>query len=343
MQSPVFTGFPLGGSPLVKRDCFRRPAELSSARRCDTSDEPSASSTRSMIGSFHRIERRCARSVVQISQQKTRTLESLRASSDRLSPTRAPKSQFADKEMTQRSSGIRLRNPVEAPITGLSRTWPLPLSDVVPCVAFSCCCSVGLPERTPGCDRSHIERCVSVQLRPLHRMACRRDAPGHRGVCVRMGDRAVGDAFARHRQGGATRRANHRVRPSALIGRSRHAIVLYLSGVAARTGEIASTLRDSPVSRSATPTPSQDEAASFSSSSRAADAVAHRFPLAKRARLHLSSRLLALADVVDADATSVAILLAPRMSYVPRSHVGSVDLALFGSDWARRLTTWRRN
>jgi hypothetical protein len=128
-------------------------------------------------------------------------------------------------------------------------------------------------------------------------------------ACV-VGDRAVGDAFARTVEG------------KQLAGRSIVVTIVapneplpschlvYLSGIASsRIGEIVAALRDMPV---LTVSDSEEFTKRGGIIQFFVESGKMRFRIntrsAKRARLLLSSRLLALAEVVDEEPTSVASL-----------------------------------
>jgi len=64
---------------------------------------------------------------------------------------------------------------------------------------------------------------------------------------------------------------------------------------------------------------------------------------ARRARLQLSSRLLALAEVVDEDVASVAAVPSTDLFTSIAPELASRGVELFGIDWARRFTAWGRN
>jgi hypothetical protein len=126
-------------------------------------------------------------------------------------------------------------------------------------------------------------------------------------ACV-LGDRAVGDSFARQVKGKQV--AGRTVNVTIVDSNSAIPVchLLYVSGVSrARLGEIVSNLRESPVL-------TVSDAEEFTKRGGIiqffVESGKMRFRInarsAKRARLLLSSRLLALADVVDEEATSVA-------------------------------------
>ena len=64
---------------------------------------------------------------------------------------------------------------------------------------------------------------------------------------------------------------------------------------------------------------------------------------AKRARLQLSSRLLALAEVVDEEVASVAAVPSNDLVASTGTELASLDVELFSVDWARGFTAWGRN
>jgi len=163
-------------------------------------------------------------------------------------------------------------------------------------------------------------------------------------ACV-LGDRAVADAFAKTVKGKqiagraiavTTIAANESIPPCHL---------LYLSGVAeARIAEIVSTLRDTPVltvSDSDTFTKRGGIVQIFVESGKMKFRINSRS--AKRARLQLSSRLLALAEVVDEDVASVAAVPSTDLFTSNGPELASRGVELFGIDWARRFTAWGRN
>ena len=163
-------------------------------------------------------------------------------------------------------------------------------------------------------------------------------------ACV-FGDRAVADAFAKTVKGKqlagraiavTTIAANESIPPCHL---------LYLSGVAeARIAEIVSTLRDTPVltvSDSDTFTKRGGIVQIFVESGKMKFRINSRS--ARRARLQLSSRLLALAEVVDEDVASVAAVPSTDLFTSIGPELASRSVELFGIDWARRFTAWGRN
>jgi len=163
-------------------------------------------------------------------------------------------------------------------------------------------------------------------------------------ACV-FGDRAVADAFAKTVKGKqlagraiavTTIAANESIPPCHL---------LYLSSVAeARIAEIVSTLRDTPVltvSDSDTFTKRGGIVQIFVESGKMKFRINSRS--ARRARLQLSSRLLALAEVVDEDVASVAAVPSTDLFTSIGPEPASRGVELFGIDWARRFTAWGRN
>ena len=64
---------------------------------------------------------------------------------------------------------------------------------------------------------------------------------------------------------------------------------------------------------------------------------------AKRARLQLSSRLLALAEVVDEDVTSIAAVPLTDLFTSTSPGLASHDFEQLSIDWARRFTASGRN
>jgi len=163
-------------------------------------------------------------------------------------------------------------------------------------------------------------------------------------ACV-FGDRAVADAFAKTVKGKqlagraiavTTIAANELIPPCHL---------LYLSGVAeARIAEIVSTLRDTPVltvSDSDAFTKRGGIVQIFVESGKMKFRINSRS--ARRARLQLSSRLLALAEVVDEDVASVAAVPSTDLFTSIAPELASRGVELFGIDWARRFTAWGRN
>ena len=163
-------------------------------------------------------------------------------------------------------------------------------------------------------------------------------------ACV-LGDRAVADAFARTVKGKQLAGRTIAVTNLPPTGAIPACHVLYLSGVAeTRIAEIVSTLRDTPVltvSDSDTFTKRGGIVQIFVESGKMKFRINSRS--AKRARLQLSSRLLALAEVVDEDVASVASAPSTNLFTSTGTALASVDVELFGSDWARRFTAWGRN
>jgi hypothetical protein len=164
-------------------------------------------------------------------------------------------------------------------------------------------------------------------------------------ACV-LGDRAVGDAFARQVKG---KQVGGRTVNVTIVDANAALPVchlLYLSGVPrARVGEIVSSLRESPVltvSDTDEFTKRGGVIQFFVESGKMRFRINARS--AKRARLLLSSRLLALADVVDEEPTSVASLSLTDVlaSAVPRL-VMAPGFDRLAIDWTRQLTIWKHN
>ncbi len=163
-------------------------------------------------------------------------------------------------------------------------------------------------------------------------------------ACV-LGDRAVGDAFSRTVKGkqlGGRAIAVTFIAPNAPLPICH---LLYLSGVAdSRIGEIVAAMRDLPVL-----TVSDSEAFTkrggivqiFVESGKMRFRINSRS--AKRARLQLSSRLLALAEVVDEDVASVAAVPLTDQFTSTSPGLASHDFEQLSIDWARRFTAWGRN
>jgi hypothetical protein len=163
-------------------------------------------------------------------------------------------------------------------------------------------------------------------------------------ACV-LGDRAVADAFAKTVKGKQLAGRTIAVTNLPPTGSIPTCHVLYLSGVAeTRIAEIVSTLRDTPVltvSDSETFTKRGGIVQIFVDSGKMKFRINSRS--AKRARLQLSSRLLALAEVVDEDVASVSAVSPADLFTSTRSELASRDFELFSDDWARRFTAWGRN
>ena len=163
-------------------------------------------------------------------------------------------------------------------------------------------------------------------------------------ACV-LGDRAVADAFAKTVKGKQLAGRAINVTNLAATGSIPLCHVLYLSGVAeTRIAEIVSTLRDMPVltvSDSDTFTKRGGIVQIFVESGKMKFRINSRS--AKRARLQLSSRLLALAEVVDEDVASVASAPSTNLFTSTGPELAAVNVELFGNDWARRFTAWGRN
>jgi hypothetical protein len=160
-------------------------------------------------------------------------------------------------------------------------------------------------------------------------------------ACV-FGDRAVGDAFARQVKGKQLggRTVNVTIVDSDSPLPACH--LLYVSGISsARLGAIVSSVRESPVL-------TVSDAEEFTKRGGIiqffVESGKMRFRIntrsAKRARLLLSSRLLALAEVVDEEPTSVAALSLTDFltSAVPRLLIAP-DFGRLAIDWARPFTT----
>jgi len=164
-------------------------------------------------------------------------------------------------------------------------------------------------------------------------------------ACV-LGDPAVGDAFARQVKG---KQVGGRSVVVTLVDSDSPLPVcnlLYLSGIPrARVGQIVSKFRETPVL-------TISDAEEFTKRGGViqffVESGKMRFRInarsAKRARLLLSSRLLALADVVDEEPTSVASLSLTNVltSAVPRLVIAP-DFDLLAINWTRQFTTWKRN
>jgi hypothetical protein len=162
-------------------------------------------------------------------------------------------------------------------------------------------------------------------------------------ACV-VGDRAVADAFSRTVKG---KQLAGRTIAVTIIGPSESipaCHLLYLSGITeSRLVEIVSAVRDVPVL-----TVSDSDAfirrggivQIFVESGKMKFRINARS--AKRARLQLSSRLLALAEVVNEDVASVAALPATDLitSTGPRSALPEFEQS--SHDWARRFV-WGRH
>ena len=165
-------------------------------------------------------------------------------------------------------------------------------------------------------------------------------------ACV-LEDRAVADAFEKTVKGKQLAGRAIAVTTIAANGSIPPCHLIYLSGVAeTRIAEIVSTLRDTPVltvSDSDTFTKRGGIVQIFVESGKMKFRINSRS--AKRARLQLSSRLLALAEVVDEDVASVAAVPSTNLftstSTGPELAMRGVEL--FGINWARRFTAWGRN
>jgi hypothetical protein len=163
-------------------------------------------------------------------------------------------------------------------------------------------------------------------------------------ACV-LGDRAVGDVLARTVKGKSL--AGHAVTVNVLAPDvpipSCH--LLYLSGVGEkRTAEIVSTLRDVPVL-------TVSDADAFTKRGGIiqifVDSGKMKFRInarsAKRARLQLSSRLLALAEVVDEDAASIAAVPPVDLITSTGSKPAAPDIGDSNNTRAPRTTDGRGN
>lgn len=164
-------------------------------------------------------------------------------------------------------------------------------------------------------------------------------------ACV-LGDRAVGDAFARQVNG---KQIGGRTVTVTIVDSSSPlpaCHLVYLSGISrTRLGEIVSNLREAPVL-------TVSDAEEFTKRGGIiqffVESGKMRFRInarsAKRARLMLSSRLLALAEVVDEEPASVASLSLTDVltSAVPRLVIAPAFDRLT-INWANRFTTWKRN
>lgn len=163
-------------------------------------------------------------------------------------------------------------------------------------------------------------------------------------ACV-LGDRAVGDAFAKTVKGKQLGGRNIAVTNIAPDGSIPPCHLLYLSGVTeSRIAQIVSTLRDTPVltvSDSDTFTKRGGIVQFFVESGKMKFRINSRS--AKRARLQLSSRLLALAEVVDEEVASVAAVPSTDLVASPGQKLALLDVEVFGVDWARGFTAWERN
>jgi hypothetical protein len=164
-------------------------------------------------------------------------------------------------------------------------------------------------------------------------------------TCV-LGDRAVGDAFARTVKGKQLAGRAIGVTIIAPTGPLPTCHLIYLSGIASsRIAEIVSALRDMPV---LTVSDSEEFTKRGGIIQFFVESGKMRFRInarsAKRARLQLSSRLLALAEVVDEEATSVAAASLTHLltSAGPRL-AGAHDFEHLRIDWASRFTAWKRH
>lgn len=163
-------------------------------------------------------------------------------------------------------------------------------------------------------------------------------------ACV-LGDRAVGDAFAKQVKGKQV--SGRSINVTIVDGASPlpPCHLLYLSGVSrTRIGEIVSNLRESPV---LTVSDVEEFTKRGGIIQFFVESGKMRFRInarsAKRARLMLSSRLLALAEVVDEDSTAVATVSLSDIlaSAVPRLSIAS-DLDPFAIDWSDQFMPWKQ-
>ena len=163
-------------------------------------------------------------------------------------------------------------------------------------------------------------------------------------ACV-LGDPAVGDAFARQVKGKQVGGRTVNVTIIDAVSPLPVCHLLYLSGISrTRIGEIVAKLREVPV---LTVSDVEEFTKRGGIIQFFVESGKMRFRInarsARRARLLLSSRLLALADVVVEEPTSVATLsltdvlasAAPRRVIAP-----GFDFAI---DWPRGFTTWKRH
>ncbi len=160
-------------------------------------------------------------------------------------------------------------------------------------------------------------------------------------ACV-LGDPAVGDAFARQVKG---KQLGGRAVAVTIVDSDSPLPVchlLYLSGVSrARVGAIVSSLRESPV---LTVSDGEEFTKRGGIIQFFVESGKMRFRInarsAKRARLLLSSKLLALAEVVDEEPTSVASLSLTNIltSAVPRLLIAP-DFDRLAINWNRPFTT----
>jgi hypothetical protein len=164
-------------------------------------------------------------------------------------------------------------------------------------------------------------------------------------ACV-LGDRAVGDALARQAKGkqlGGRTVVVTMVEPESPLPQCH---LLYLSGLSrARVATIVSSLRESPVL-------TVSDAEEFTKRGGIiqffVESGKMRFRInarsAKRSRLLLSSRLLALADVVDEEPASVAALsLTETLAFAGPPLLIAPDIDHLAINWIRQLTGGKRN
>jgi hypothetical protein len=162
-----------------------------------------------------------------------------------------------------------------------------------------------------------------------------------------LGDRAVGDAFARQVKGKQVAGRAVAVTFVAPTGSLPTCHLVYLSGIASsRMGEIVAALRDLPV---LTVSDSEEFTKRGGIIQFFVESGKMRFRInaraAKRARLQLSSRLLALAEVVDEEVTSVAATSA-SLTYMLTSagpRLATPEFEHPRIDWASRFIAWKRN
>ena len=164
-------------------------------------------------------------------------------------------------------------------------------------------------------------------------------------ACI-LGDRPVAEAFSRTVRGKQLAGRSIAVTMIAPEASLPVCHLLYVSNLAAsRIAEIVAALRGAPV---LTISDSEQFTARGGIIQVFVESGKMRFRInsrsAKRAGLQLSSRLLALAEVVDEDAAAVAE--APLTHLLISAGPGAAierDLDSPGIDWARRFTAWKRN
>ena len=165
-------------------------------------------------------------------------------------------------------------------------------------------------------------------------------------ACV-VGDRAVGEAFSQTVKGKLLAGRPIVVTFVAATTPLPACHLLYVSGVDdARVAEIVSTVRDVPIL-------TVSDADAFTKRGGIIQIFVEsgkmKFRInaksAKRARLQLSSRLLALAEVVDEDAAAVADAPQALTQFLisARPWLATAALEHSRTDWARRFTAWGRN